>query len=153
MCFLFRWTYHDFFNRYRVLMKKTDILNKKDKKLICKTLLENLIKVNWIKRGSPPPCIVWMGLSLFGDRPPSEELRGGDDSGLRRDRWVFHLKGTFLACFSITWKAIIASVLLLLMILASMFRTLGQWRRTASSQGVTDETEVAHGNFGSSVTI
>uniref|UniRef100_A0A8D0LBY1 Unconventional myosin-Vb n=1 Tax=Sphenodon punctatus TaxID=8508 RepID=A0A8D0LBY1_SPHPU len=38
-----RWTYHDFFNRYRVLMKKREI-SKTDKKLICKTLLENLIK-------------------------------------------------------------------------------------------------------------
>ncbi|XP_053304206.1 unconventional myosin-Vb isoform X2 [Spea bombifrons] len=38
-----RWTYHDFFNRYRVLMKKKD-LAQNDKKLICKTLLENLVK-------------------------------------------------------------------------------------------------------------
>ncbi|XP_067401502.1 unconventional myosin-Vb isoform X2 [Emydura macquarii macquarii] len=38
-----RWSYHDFFNRYRVLMKKREI-SKNDKKLICKTLLENLIK-------------------------------------------------------------------------------------------------------------
>uniref|UniRef100_A0A452GZU1 Myosin VB n=1 Tax=Gopherus agassizii TaxID=38772 RepID=A0A452GZU1_9SAUR len=37
------WSYHDFFNRYRVLMKKREI-SKNDKKLICKTLLENLIK-------------------------------------------------------------------------------------------------------------
>ncbi|KAM4807530.1 unconventional myosin-Vb isoform 2-T2 [Rhinophrynus dorsalis] len=38
-----RWTYHDFFNRYRVLMKKKDI-SQGDKKVICKTLLERLIK-------------------------------------------------------------------------------------------------------------
>ncbi|XP_032624082.1 unconventional myosin-Vb isoform X1 [Chelonoidis abingdonii] len=38
-----RWSYHDFLNRYRVLMKKREI-SKNDKKLICKTLLENLIK-------------------------------------------------------------------------------------------------------------
>uniref|UniRef100_A0A8C5LKQ1 Unconventional myosin-Vb n=1 Tax=Leptobrachium leishanense TaxID=445787 RepID=A0A8C5LKQ1_9ANUR len=38
-----RWTYPDFFNRYRVLMKKKD-LSQNDKKSICKTLLENLIK-------------------------------------------------------------------------------------------------------------
>uniref|UniRef100_A0A8B9VTZ8 Myosin VB n=1 Tax=Anas zonorhyncha TaxID=75864 RepID=A0A8B9VTZ8_9AVES len=37
------WTYHDFFNRYRVLMKKRD-LSKNDKKQICQTLLEDLIK-------------------------------------------------------------------------------------------------------------
>ncbi|XP_053159330.1 unconventional myosin-Vb isoform X2 [Hemicordylus capensis] len=39
-----RWTYHDFFIRYRVLMKKRDISKKTDKKLICKMLLESLIK-------------------------------------------------------------------------------------------------------------
>ncbi|XP_060092162.1 unconventional myosin-Vb isoform X5 [Heteronotia binoei] len=39
-----RWTYHDFFNRYRVLMKKRDLSKKADKKAICKTVLENLIK-------------------------------------------------------------------------------------------------------------
>ncbi|XP_066568297.1 unconventional myosin-Vb isoform X1 [Amia ocellicauda] len=38
-----RWTYPDFFNRYRVLMKKKDISNS-DKKLICRNLLETLIK-------------------------------------------------------------------------------------------------------------
>ncbi|KAM6289520.1 unconventional myosin-Vb-like [Aegotheles albertisi] len=38
-----RWSYHDFFNRYRVLMKKRD-LSKNDKKQICQTLLEDLIK-------------------------------------------------------------------------------------------------------------
>ncbi|XP_072272556.1 unconventional myosin-Vb isoform X2 [Pyxicephalus adspersus] len=38
-----RWTYHDFFNRYRVLMNKKD-LSQSDKKLICKNVLENLIK-------------------------------------------------------------------------------------------------------------
>ncbi|KAK0150594.1 Unconventional myosin-Vb [Merluccius polli] len=38
-----RWTYPDFFNRYRVLMKKSD-LTKSDKKLVCRNLLETLIK-------------------------------------------------------------------------------------------------------------
>uniref|UniRef100_A0A8C6JMX3 Uncharacterized protein n=1 Tax=Melopsittacus undulatus TaxID=13146 RepID=A0A8C6JMX3_MELUD len=38
-----RWSYHDFFNRYRVLMKKRDLSNN-DKKQICQTLLEDLIK-------------------------------------------------------------------------------------------------------------
>ncbi|KAG8456838.1 hypothetical protein GDO86_002574 [Hymenochirus boettgeri] len=38
-----RWTYHDFFNRYRVLMKKKDI-SQGDRKLVCKNVLENLIK-------------------------------------------------------------------------------------------------------------
>ncbi|KAM9734447.1 unconventional myosin-Vb [Menidia menidia] len=38
-----RWTYTDFFNRYRVLMKKSDIVSS-DKKLVCKNLLETLIK-------------------------------------------------------------------------------------------------------------
>uniref|UniRef100_A0A8C4V0Q2 Myosin VB n=1 Tax=Falco tinnunculus TaxID=100819 RepID=A0A8C4V0Q2_FALTI len=37
-----RWSYHDFFNRYCVLMKKRD-LSKNDKKQICQTLLEDLI--------------------------------------------------------------------------------------------------------------
>ncbi|XP_029403118.1 unconventional myosin-Vb isoform X3 [Mus pahari] len=38
-----RWTYHDFFNRYRVLMKKRELANT-DKKTICKSVLESLIK-------------------------------------------------------------------------------------------------------------
>ncbi|KAJ8338766.1 hypothetical protein SKAU_G00355520 [Synaphobranchus kaupii] len=38
-----RWTYPDFFNRYRVLMKKKDVANS-DKKVVCKKLLENMIK-------------------------------------------------------------------------------------------------------------
>uniref|UniRef100_H3A979 Unconventional myosin-Vb n=1 Tax=Latimeria chalumnae TaxID=7897 RepID=H3A979_LATCH len=38
-----RWTYPDFFNRYRVLMKKKAIVQN-DKKLTCRNLLENLIK-------------------------------------------------------------------------------------------------------------
>ncbi|XP_019488599.1 PREDICTED: unconventional myosin-Vb, partial [Hipposideros armiger] len=38
-----RWTYHDFFNRYRVLVKKRELANA-DKKAICKSVLENLIK-------------------------------------------------------------------------------------------------------------
>ncbi|KAK5623619.1 Unconventional myosin-Vb [Crenichthys baileyi] len=38
-----RWTYPDFFSRYRVLMKKSDITSA-DKKQVCKNLLETLIK-------------------------------------------------------------------------------------------------------------
>lgn len=38
-----RWTYTEFFSRYRVLMKKSDMA-KADKKLVCKNLLETLIK-------------------------------------------------------------------------------------------------------------
>ncbi|XP_061782613.1 unconventional myosin-Vb isoform X1 [Nerophis lumbriciformis] len=38
-----RWTYSDFFSRYRVLMHKSDMLCA-DKKLVCKKLLETLIK-------------------------------------------------------------------------------------------------------------
>ncbi|XP_058271697.1 unconventional myosin-Vb isoform X3 [Hemibagrus wyckioides] len=37
-----RWTYPDFFNRYRVLMKKKDVTA--DKKLVCRNLLETLVK-------------------------------------------------------------------------------------------------------------
>ncbi|XP_040840603.1 unconventional myosin-Vb [Ochotona curzoniae] len=38
-----RWAYHDFFNRYRVLVKKQELANT-DKKAICRSVLENLIK-------------------------------------------------------------------------------------------------------------
>uniref|UniRef100_A0A8C9ZTE6 Myosin VB n=1 Tax=Sander lucioperca TaxID=283035 RepID=A0A8C9ZTE6_SANLU len=38
-----RWTYPDFFNRYRVLVKKSDMTTA-DKKLVCRNLLETLIK-------------------------------------------------------------------------------------------------------------
>ncbi|XP_038136448.1 unconventional myosin-Vb isoform X3 [Cyprinodon tularosa] len=38
-----RWTYPDFFSRYRVLMRKSD-LSSADKKQVCKNLLETLIK-------------------------------------------------------------------------------------------------------------
>ncbi|KAL2100115.1 hypothetical protein ACEWY4_004509 [Coilia grayii] len=38
-----RWTYGDFFSRYRVLMKKSDIATG-DKKQVCRKLLETLIK-------------------------------------------------------------------------------------------------------------
>ncbi|XP_069767192.1 unconventional myosin-Va isoform X2 [Narcine bancroftii] len=37
-----RWTYQEFFNRYRVLMKQKDVLS--DKKLTCKNVLEKLVK-------------------------------------------------------------------------------------------------------------
>lgn len=43
MSFL-RWTYPDFFSRYRVLMTKKD-LTIGDKKQVCKNLLETLVKV------------------------------------------------------------------------------------------------------------
>ncbi|OWK01530.1 hypothetical protein Celaphus_00017786 [Cervus elaphus hippelaphus] len=38
-----RWSYHDFFNRYRVLVKKRDLANT-DKKAMCRSVLESLIK-------------------------------------------------------------------------------------------------------------
>ncbi|XP_023816614.1 unconventional myosin-Vb isoform X2 [Oryzias latipes] len=38
-----RWTYLEFFSRYRVLMKRSD-MTAADKKLVCKNLLETLIK-------------------------------------------------------------------------------------------------------------
>ncbi|XP_029371529.1 unconventional myosin-Vb isoform X2 [Echeneis naucrates] len=38
-----RWTYPDFFSRYRVLMKKAEVMSA-DKKLVCQNLLETLIK-------------------------------------------------------------------------------------------------------------
>ncbi|XP_029109170.1 unconventional myosin-Va-like isoform X1 [Scleropages formosus] len=38
-----RWTYQEFFSRYRVLMKQKDVLP--EKKLTCKNLLEKLVKV------------------------------------------------------------------------------------------------------------
>uniref|UniRef100_I3MVK4 Unconventional myosin-Vb n=1 Tax=Ictidomys tridecemlineatus TaxID=43179 RepID=I3MVK4_ICTTR len=38
-----RWTYHDFFNRYRVLVKKRELANT-DKKAICRSVLESLVK-------------------------------------------------------------------------------------------------------------
>uniref|UniRef100_A0A4X1UK21 Unconventional myosin-Vb n=1 Tax=Sus scrofa TaxID=9823 RepID=A0A4X1UK21_PIG len=38
-----RWAYHDFFNRYRVLIKKRELANT-DKKAICRSVLESLIK-------------------------------------------------------------------------------------------------------------
>ncbi|XP_051906493.1 unconventional myosin-Vb isoform X3 [Hippocampus zosterae] len=38
-----RWTYNDFFSRYRVLMRKSD-MSCPDKKLVCQKLLETLIK-------------------------------------------------------------------------------------------------------------
>ncbi|XP_036274807.1 unconventional myosin-Vb isoform X2 [Pipistrellus kuhlii] len=38
-----RWAYHDFFNRYRMLMKKRELASG-DKKAICRSVLESLIK-------------------------------------------------------------------------------------------------------------
>uniref|UniRef100_A0AAQ6IHN0 Myosin VB n=1 Tax=Anabas testudineus TaxID=64144 RepID=A0AAQ6IHN0_ANATE len=45
-----RWTYPDFFSRYRVLMKKSDMTSA-DKKLVCKNLLETLIKPDMFQFG------------------------------------------------------------------------------------------------------
>lgn len=39
-----RWTYQEFFSRYRVLMKQKDVLA--DKKLTCKNVLEKLVRVS-----------------------------------------------------------------------------------------------------------
>lgn len=38
-----RWTYQEFFSRYRVLMKQRDVLG--DRKQTCKNVLEKLILV------------------------------------------------------------------------------------------------------------
>lgn len=40
---MFRWTYQEFFSRYRVLMKQKDVLP--DKKLTCRNVLEKLVRV------------------------------------------------------------------------------------------------------------
>uniref|UniRef100_A0A8D0A372 Myosin VB n=1 Tax=Sander lucioperca TaxID=283035 RepID=A0A8D0A372_SANLU len=45
-----RWTYPDFFNRYRVLVKKSDMTTA-DKKLVCRNLLETLIKADMFQFG------------------------------------------------------------------------------------------------------
>lgn len=55
-----RWTYPDFFNRYRVLLKKRDMMSP-DKKLVCKNLLETLIKV----RNVCVHCFLGKGKTLF----------------------------------------------------------------------------------------
>lgn len=53
-----RWTYPDFFSRYRVLLKKSDMTSA-DKKLVCKNLLETLIKVRKQKSlSSSSSCLV-----------------------------------------------------------------------------------------------
>lgn len=44
--FLYRWTYQEFFSRYRVLMKQKDVLS--DRKQTCKNVLEKLILVRKI---------------------------------------------------------------------------------------------------------
>lgn len=41
---LSRWTYQEFFSRYRVLMKQKDVLP--DKKVTCKNVLEKLVRVS-----------------------------------------------------------------------------------------------------------
>lgn len=41
---LLRWTYQEFFSRYRVLMKQKDVLP--DKKLTCRNVLEKLVRVS-----------------------------------------------------------------------------------------------------------
>lgn len=40
---LVRWTYQEFFSRYRVLMKQKDVLT--DRKMTCKNVLEKLVQV------------------------------------------------------------------------------------------------------------
>lgn len=44
LCVCLRWTYQEFFSRYRVLMKQKDVLS--DKKLTCKNVLEKLVQVS-----------------------------------------------------------------------------------------------------------
>lgn len=44
--FSYRWTYQEFFSRYRVLMKQKDVLS--DRKQTCKNVLEKLILVRRI---------------------------------------------------------------------------------------------------------
>ena len=39
----YRWTYQEFFSRYRVLLKQMDVLP--DRKQTCRNLMEKLIKV------------------------------------------------------------------------------------------------------------
>lgn len=46
VCARVRWTYQEFFSRYRVLMKQKDVLP--DKKLTCKHVLERLVEVRMI---------------------------------------------------------------------------------------------------------
>lgn len=41
-----RWTYQEFFSRYRVLMKQKDVLP--DKKMTCRNVLEKLVQVSQI---------------------------------------------------------------------------------------------------------
>lgn len=43
LCVCLRWTYQEFFSRYRVLMKQKDVLP--DKKLTCRNVLEKLVQV------------------------------------------------------------------------------------------------------------
>lgn len=38
-----RWTYQEFFSRYRVLMKQKDVLS--DRRLTCRNVLEKLVQV------------------------------------------------------------------------------------------------------------
>lgn len=38
-----RWTYQEFFSRYRVLMKQKDVLP--DRRLTCRNVLEHLVQV------------------------------------------------------------------------------------------------------------
>lgn len=47
MCVFLRWTYQEFFSRYRVLMKQKDVLP--DKKLTCRNVLEKLVQVRLSK--------------------------------------------------------------------------------------------------------
>lgn len=45
---IFRWLYMDFFNRYRVLCRSTDI-KRENPKLTCERILSNVIKVSYLK--------------------------------------------------------------------------------------------------------
>lgn len=57
-----RWTYPDFFNRYRVLMKKSD-MTVGDKKLVCRNLLETLVKVR--KSCFSPEAPIKLGEEMY----------------------------------------------------------------------------------------
>lgn len=99
---LSRWTYQEFFSRYRVLMKQKDVLP--DKKLTCKNVLEKLVRVSqtFFSLFFPPsvhfssrfclyfffsdPCLHW-GLFFFGVfriRISTSLVRPRSSSGLAR---------------------------------------------------------------------
>lgn len=72
-----RWTYHDFFNRYRMLIKKRELASG-DKKAICRSVLESLIKVSQVAgrpgsggNGTPRDVEGGVGLPAFLGFHPS----------------------------------------------------------------------------------